>query len=177
MGASALQAADMSDVDGMATTTQHTNIILNMIDPNSDQLYRNYEVDVEGFGMGTVNARGFDDFGNYHHRHFQAGLGAGVEAFFNRYVGIEAEGFSESTHHDFVNNVDGNLVLRLPIGETGLAPYIFGGGGYQWEPPTPLTPRAGRDLSSVSLRGSGFLRMAGSSRRNGRTIMGWAALG
>ena len=49
-------------------------------------------------------------------------------------VGIEAEGFSESTHHSFVNDVGGNLMLRFPIGRTGLAPYVFGGGGHEFEP-------------------------------------------
>ena len=123
-----LQAADMSAI-------QSTNTTLNLLDANSDEIYRNMELNVQAFGMGTVNDHGNNPFnGNRYGRHVQVGLGAGLEFFFMKYIGVEAEGFSTSTHGSFVNDFGGNLVLRLPIGQTGLAPYIFGGGGHEWEP-------------------------------------------
>jgi hypothetical protein len=128
MGAAVLQAADMNAIQ----STNNTPFAL--LDANSDQMYRNLELDLEGFGTATVNDRGLNSTGQLYHRHFGLGMGAGGEFFFCRYVGIEAEGFSDTTHHSFVNDCDGNLVLRLPIGNTGLAPYIFGGGGHEWVP-------------------------------------------
>jgi len=66
------------------------------------------------------------------------GLGVGLSYFFCRYVGVEAYAYSQDTHNAFVDNVGGDLVLRWPIADTGLAPYIFGGAArgidplYQW---------------------------------------------
>jgi hypothetical protein len=125
LGAAGLSAADMNYVQ--TTNTSRFN-------SSSSELYHPQELSLEAFGMGTVQEHDIDDLGHWHHRHFEPGAGAGLEFFFCRYVGIEAEGFSETTHHTFVNDLDGNLVLRLPVGQTGLDPYIFGGGGHQWEP-------------------------------------------
>jgi hypothetical protein len=100
-------------------------------------LYQAYDISVEAFGLGTVNERNRDDYyGGHHYRQGQLGAGAGLEFFINRYIGIEAEGFSETTHNTFVNDAGGNLVFRWPIGQTGLAPYVFGGGGHEFYPVT-----------------------------------------
>jgi hypothetical protein len=124
-GAIVLRAQDMT-----ASTTNNS-----WFDSSSSERYQPCEVTLEGFGVATSHAHDFDDdHGHFHHRRAELGLGAGAEFFFCRYVGIEAEGFSESTHHSFVDDTGGNLVLRLPIGNTGLAPYVMGGGGYQFDP-------------------------------------------
>jgi hypothetical protein len=124
-----LQAADMT------AGVQNTNVAMNYLDNSSDQLYRNMEVNLEAFGMGTVDEHGGNIFdGNHYSNHVRGGVGAGLEFFMWRYIGIEGEAWSETTHHSFVNDAGGNLVLRWPIGNTGLSPYIFGGGGYQWLP-------------------------------------------
>ena len=103
--------------------------------PGPIPLYRDSELNVEAFGLGTVNQWTLDHLsGQRIAHHGRLGAGAGLEYFFMRYVGVEAEGYSETTHHSFVNNLGGNLVLRLPIADTGFAPYIFGGGGHQFEP-------------------------------------------
>ncbi|HUA64310.1 MAG TPA: hypothetical protein VME24_00580 [Alphaproteobacteria bacterium] len=104
-------------------------------EPNATDLYRAYELNLEGFGYGTVNEHYLDHFDAHRiHRHVQLGVGAGLEFFLNKYVGIEGEGFSETTHHDFVNDAGGNLVLRYPIGNSGFAPYILGGAGHEFYP-------------------------------------------
>ena len=38
-----------------------------------------------------------------------------------------------NTTGPFIDSASGNLIARLPIGNTGLAPYIFGGGGYEFD--------------------------------------------
>jgi hypothetical protein len=104
-------------------------------DSTSSELYRNHELSLDAFGFGTVDEHTLNHLtGHRLHRDAQIGLGAGLDFFFNRYVGIEGEGYSESTHHNFVDDAGGNLILRYPIGNSGFAPYIFGGGGYQNDP-------------------------------------------
>lgn len=101
---------------------------------SSSDLYQPYDVSVEAFAVGTATDRGYDH-GDYRFRHhLHGGGGAGLEFFFNRYIGIEGEGIAVDDTRNFVDSAGGNLVLRLPIGETGLAPYIFGGGGHQFNP-------------------------------------------
>jgi hypothetical protein len=104
-------------------------------DTSSPEKYHNYELTLEGFGVGTLNEHTLDHLtGDRIRRNGRLGFGAGAEFFFLKYIGIEGEGFSEGTTHDFVDSAGGNLVLRLPIGQSGFAPYIFGGGGHQFNP-------------------------------------------
>src|SRR6185503_837023 len=84
--------------------------------------YSGNELDFSFFGLGRDRKLEHD------------GLGGGVSYFFNRYVGIEAYAYSESLSDHLVDNVDGDLVVRVPLGNHGLAPYGFGGGGRQFDP-------------------------------------------
>jgi len=90
---------------------------------NPDEMYRASEISLGAFGMGTVGERTLDHF-NHHNisRHGRDGAGADLEYFFTKYIGIEAEAWSENTDHFFVDDVGGNLVFRIPIGNIGLAP-------------------------------------------------------
>lgn len=62
------------------------------------------------------------------------GAGVGLNHFFGRYVGLGADAYTENTAHSFVDNVAGSLILRIPFDNAHLAPYAFGGGGYQFDP-------------------------------------------
>ena len=62
------------------------------------------------------------------------GLGLGGNYFFTRYVGLGADGYTENTQHSFVDNGSGNLIVRFPIDSIHLAPYVYGGAGYQFDP-------------------------------------------
>ena len=98
-------------------------------------MYRASELSLGAFGMGTVGERILDHFsGNNISRHGRLGAGADLEYFFTRYIGVEAEAWSENTQHSFVDDVGGNLLFRIPIGNTGLAPYAFGGAGHSFDP-------------------------------------------
>jgi hypothetical protein len=63
----------------------------------------------------------------------RGGVGAGVNYFITRYIGIGAEGYSENTSGPFIDNLSGNVILRVPLGQSGFAPYAYGGGGYQFD--------------------------------------------
>ena len=100
-----------------------------------DQMYRASEFSLGAFGMGTVGERTLDHFtGHNISQHGRMGAGADAEYFFTRYIGIEAEAWTENTQHSFVDDTGGNLVIRIPIGNIGLAPYAFGGGGHSFDP-------------------------------------------
>lgn len=103
-----------------------------------DQYYREHEISFDAFAVGAVGQQTINhlnDLSSNRIRHDgRLGAGLGINAFFCRYVGVGAEADSENTTHAFVDNASGNVILRLPIAETGLAPYIFGGGGYQFDP-------------------------------------------
>jgi hypothetical protein len=72
------------------------------------------------------------------------GGGAGLNYFFLRNVGIgtdfnvSAKPENTPAENNLVDYWVGNIYLRLPIGNTGLSPYIYGGGGrgispiWQW---------------------------------------------
>lgn len=99
-----------------------------------DARFRNNEVVLEAFGVGTATGRAYEFYNGYahHHHDLAGGGGAGLAFFFCKYVGIEGEAYSTRFFPNFVDNVGGNLVLRWPIANIGLAPYVFGGGGHQF---------------------------------------------
>jgi hypothetical protein len=62
----------------------------------------------------------------------------GVNYFITRNIGIGADANMSANGGNFVDAVLGDLTLRLPLGNSGFAPYVFGGGGrttdqtWQW---------------------------------------------
>src|SRR4051794_38728556 len=89
--------------------------------------YNANELSFDVFGTGSVgkntlrspSLNRIEDRGHW-------GAGVGVEYFFHRNLGIEAEAFSDDVDGNFVDNVNGNLIARFPLGTSGVAPYIFG---------------------------------------------------
>jgi len=129
VGSAAVQALDLS------ATEQDNNNPLNgsswfNSDPN--ELFRANELSLDAFAAVAGDGRRHDDDFGYHHHDVRGGGGGGLEYFFCRYIGIEAESFALANHDSTVSAVGGNLVLRLPIGQTGFSPYIFGGGGSEF---------------------------------------------
>lgn len=61
------------------------------------------------------------------------GAGLGLNYFFTRNIGIGGDAYSEDTTGAFVDSASASLILRLPLGQSGFAPYAFGGGGYQFD--------------------------------------------
>jgi hypothetical protein len=105
------------------------------------QLYNPMELSLDLFGSYISPEGKFTDLFDTNIRHGSWGGGAGLNFFFTRMVGIGTD-FNVSDHQGYFYNrgggggndwgVDywvGNLYVRFPIGNTGLAPYIYGGGG------------------------------------------------
>src|ERR1044071_4593034 len=74
--------------------------------------------------FGTYATR--DRFGNPEDR---GGGGAGINVFLTRFVGIGADSYVEEWKAPY--RVNGSLILRYPLRDGPIAPYIFGGGGRQ----------------------------------------------
>jgi len=122
-----------------------------------DRLYRDQEFSVDLFGGGTLNEHDVNHLSGERIRHHgRAGLGAGGNFFFLRYLGISGEVYSENPDYHFIDEASGNLVLRIPIGETGLAPYGFGGGGHQFDPFSDTFGQAGAGLEFRFTRNFGI---------------------
>lgn len=117
---------------------------------DTDRDWRNYranEWSFDIFGTGTVGKSTLEDISRRKiERDGKLGMGIGMNYFFHRNVGIGAQAYTESTSDHFVDNVDGSLIVRFPLGESGLAPYGFGGGGRQFDPRIQWTWHAGGGL-------------------------------
>jgi hypothetical protein len=97
-------------------------------------LYRANELSLDGFGTASIGKYTINHPSNARIRHnSRLGAGAGINYFFTRNIGISAEAYSENTTGTFIDNASANLTLRLPLGQSGFAPYAFGGGGRQFD--------------------------------------------
>ena len=124
---SVLAADDMSANNTSSRTMRY--------DDSTTGIYRANELSIDGFGT--------DSIGHYTINHLSGdrvwhssrlGAGLGLNYFITRYVGIGGDAYTENTAHNFVDNASVNLIFRIPIGETGLAPYVYGGGGHKFDP-------------------------------------------
>jgi hypothetical protein len=116
-------------------------------DQNPSDLYRANELSLDLFGGDTLGEHTIDNLSGSRIRHnSRLSAGLGLNYFITRYVGVAAEAYTESTAHSFVDDASGSLIVRLPIGETGLAPYVFGGGGHKFDPVVATFGHAGAGL-------------------------------
>jgi len=101
---------------------------------NQGDYYQSSELSVDAFGTGSL--------GEYTLQHLSGprvrqdvrfGVGAGINYFITRNIGIGADAYSENTTGAFIDSASASLILRLPLGQSGFAPYAFGGGGHQFE--------------------------------------------
>jgi len=88
--------------------------------PAPASLYNAKEFQFDIYGTHSfADPLGPDDWGG----------GLGANFFFSRYFGIGAEGQFYDTPGDIAGTAAINAIFRYPIGETGLAPYAYAGGG------------------------------------------------
>ena len=102
----------------------------------SGPLYTAQEVSLDLFGS-YLNPEGrFNKLFEHNIRHGFWGGGAGLNYFLTRNFGIGTD-FNISDKPSGFNLVDywvGDLYLRMPLGNSGLAPYIVGSGGRGMSP-------------------------------------------
>ncbi|HLX97000.1 MAG TPA: hypothetical protein VKU37_14765 [Verrucomicrobiae bacterium] len=100
---------------------------------SGDYYYAN-ELSIDGFGSASIGKYTIDHLSGARVRHnTRLGAGLGLNYFITRNIGIGADAYSENTTGVFVDNASGNLILRIPLGQCGLAPYVFGGGGRNFD--------------------------------------------
>ncbi len=97
-------------------------------------LYQPQELNLDLFGSASLGQQTLEHLsGNRVRHHGLYGGGGGLTFFFLRYVGVGGEYEADARAHRFVDSASGNIYLRFPIEHIGLSPYVFGGGGYQFE--------------------------------------------
>ena len=105
---------------------QSSNVQVAVPPPSGLSLYNAGEWQIDLFGAyawadsGSRRLLGEDDV---------FGGGLGINYFITRNFGIGAEGSLFDTEGDILGTTNLNVILRFPIAETGLAPYLFGGAG------------------------------------------------
>jgi hypothetical protein len=101
---------------------------------NQGDYYRSGELSVDAFGTASIGEYTINHLSNARVRHnAQLGVGAGINYFITRNIGIGADAYSENTTGAFIDSASASLILRLPLGQSGFAPYAFGGGGRQFD--------------------------------------------
>src|SRR5215471_14340136 len=98
--------------------------------------YTSEELSLDLFGSYNHPEGKLDDLVDNGIDHGFWGGGAGVNYFFTRDLGLGAD-FNISSKPDDLrleDQVTGNLIFRLPLGNSGIAPYIIGSGGRGMSP-------------------------------------------
>ena len=136
--------------DSSTTTTTTTS-------STPDQLFNANEVSMDLFGTVSVNQQTINHISGDRVRHNgRLGAGVGLTYYATRYIGIGGDAYSENTQHSFVDDAAGNVYLRLPLDAIHLAPYIYGGGGHQFDPTYAWFGQAGVGLDIRVTRHWGF---------------------
>ena len=101
---------------------------------DAGEYYRAKEFSVDAFGTASLGKYSINNLSNARIRHdTRLGVGVGLSYFITRNLGVSADAYSENTTGAFVDSTSANLTLRLPLGQSGFAPYVFGGGGRQFD--------------------------------------------
>jgi len=126
------------------TTNQTTQITQTAA---KEEKYRAHETSVDIFFSGSINQETVNHLnGASYEDDVESGLGVGLNHFFTRHIGIGAEAYSEDTERHFVDKASASLIARLPLGESGFAPYVYLGGGRQFDPIELSFAQAGAGL-------------------------------
>lgn len=129
------------------TTTTQYSLWNNHWGNNSGELYTSGELSFDAFGSYLSGEHKIENVFHNTIRHGVWGGGAGLNYFFTRNIGVGGDiEIPDVNGGNFVNNIDGSLIARFPIANTGLAPYVFGGGGRQTNPIWEWTGHAGVGL-------------------------------
>ena len=114
---------------------------------NQGDYYRCNELSVDAFGTGSLGEYTLQHLSGPRARQdVQFGVGAGINYFITRNIGIGADAYSQNTTGAFIDSASASLILRFPLGQSGFAPYAFGGGGQQFEMAEATFAQAGAGM-------------------------------
>jgi hypothetical protein len=83
------------------------------------------------FKANEVNLLVFGDYVDRQDDEWGGGLG--INYFFSRYIGLGASSHVENFSGSAIDNVAGEVYLRMPLGRVPVAPYGVGTGGYSFD--------------------------------------------
>jgi hypothetical protein len=92
------------------------------------------ELSFDAFGSYLAGERKFNKLFETNIRHGTWGGGVGLNYFFLRELGLGVDMNIPDNGGNFIDSVSGSLIGRFPLGQSGWAPYIFGGGGRGTDP-------------------------------------------
>lgn len=113
---------------------------------DDEGLYPDQEMTFDLFGAFGDNKEKFNDAFDTTQRDGTWGAGIGMNYFFARCFGVGVDAFGLDNGADFVDAANLSVILRLPIDLLHLAPYVFGGGGRQFQGPDSWTAHVGTGL-------------------------------
>jgi hypothetical protein len=97
--------------------------------------YQANELNFEFFGSYTHPETRIEDLFKTNIRHDGTwGGGLGANYFLLTWLGIGGDVTMNDNGKEFVDQALGNLIVRIPILNSGVAPYVFGGGGRIFDP-------------------------------------------
>lgn len=103
------------------------------ISAESDR-YSAGESSLDLFGSAAVGQQTLNHItGLKLNRDLRLGAGAGLNYFFTRNFGLGADAYTENVRHSFIDSSSMNFVGRLPLGQSGFSPYLYGGFGRQFD--------------------------------------------
>jgi hypothetical protein len=100
-----------------------------------EHVFLAHETTLDLFGSLSVGQETIDNLSRERvEDNGRLGAGVGLNHFVSRHVGVGLDAYTENTQHSFVDNASANLIIRFPFDSVHLAPYAFGGAGYQFDP-------------------------------------------
>ncbi len=115
------------------------------------------EFTIDAFAHYTTTSRkSFGQLFTHNIRHGTFGGGVGVNYFFTKYVGIGADVEMGDNGGKFIDSTVANVIVRLPLDAVHLAPYVFGGGGGQFDPECQVVGDVGAGIDFRFNRWSGI---------------------
>ncbi|HSH94593.1 MAG TPA: hypothetical protein VK968_10650 [Roseimicrobium sp.] len=98
------------------------------------ELYRASEVSVDIFGSASVGEYTINNVSKAQVRNnTRLGAGMGVNYFITKNIGIGGDAYSENSSGSLIDSTSANMIFRFPLGDSGFAPYAYGGGGKQFD--------------------------------------------
>jgi len=107
--------------------------------------YRSQEFTIDLFGSYRRGSSNVGDFFDEPEGGVWGG-GVGLNYFFTRMVGIGTDVSMHADGRQFIDNTSASLILRFPIGASAVAPYVFAGGGRNFDPSDEWEAHAGAGI-------------------------------
>jgi len=102
---------------------------------NDDPKFNAGEFSLELFGSYMAPEYGIEDIFKTNIKEDGAwGGGVALTYFLTREIGLGVDSSAHANGNTFVDQVLGNVILRLPWERAALAPYLIGGGGRSFDP-------------------------------------------